>query len=1002
VSPTGRPRRRALAAAALSFLFTWTAASAATIYVSTATCPATGSGSPASPYCRIQDAICVGVAGDLVSVAPGTYTEAIRMKPGVSVISQGGAAATTINAAGKPCTDTAFCTKRTGTQCSVVTFASGHTPTTVLDGFTLTGGAGQTTTIPANVIGGGGVYIFSSPTLRNNIIQNNVILQVSPARGEFSGAGIYVSKGAPIITNNVITGNRAVPPPGTSTAETYGYGGGIYSSFVSAPTITDNTIQGNRAGDPNIAFSIGAGGGIAVTEGDPNAPAQPTVIDRNLIADNIADTNGGGVSVISLPASVRQTIVSNNVIVGNSTYRGGGLYTYLNDNKSVNNTFVGNTAQQGGGVFSGLSDVTLPTVISNDLITGNFLSFAGTGGGIYKLDFGTTPSTTLEADDVFGNQKTQVDGDINDATFFTTNGNITLNPSYVNEASRDYHVNPNSPVIDRAYASRAPAIDKDDTLRGYDGNGVPNSPQPGDNDIGAYEWRPPCVPSTEICNGLDDDCDSQIDEGNPGGGLSCSTGASGVCSAGTTNCAGGGIVCNQNVQASPEVCDGLDNNCNGSTDEGNPGGGGACTRGQPGVCSAGTRVCQSGALACVQNAQATAEVCDGLDNNCNGAVDEGFPDTDGDGLANCVDPDIDNDGAMNASDCAPADPSAWGAPVEVANVRAAGSSPTTITYDLQNIGPGTHYEIVSGLLSRTAATRGFEEDFCVAAATAGGSWQDSRPAPPAKNGWYYMIRDVNVCGASGYGTPLRSTTRSIGVCANGIQDADADGSPSDLDCNDSDPAISPLKTEICDGLDNNCSGTADEGNPGGGVVCGVSNIGDCRMGTTMCTGGAIACSGAVFPGTETCDGHDNNCNGAVDEGYPDTDGDALADCVDPDIDNDGAPNASDCAPLDVTAFGVPTEIATISIQPGAPPQLAWTNETIGSGTRYQIATGEISPTGHVSFPAGTCLPSVTSSPAPLGPVPPLKSAYYYMVRPVNACGAATYGSPAKDTHPDCP
>ena len=40
--------------------------------------------------------------------------------------------------------------------------------------------------------------------------------------------------------------------------------------------------------------------------------------------------------------------------------------------------------------------------------------------------------------------------------------------------------------------------------------------------------------------------------------------------------------------AAVEVCDGADNNCSGAPDEGNPGGGGACSTGQQGVCAPGT------------------------------------------------------------------------------------------------------------------------------------------------------------------------------------------------------------------------------------------------------------------------------------------------------------------------------------------------------------------------------------------------------------------------------
>jgi hypothetical protein len=129
-------------------------------------------------------------------------------------------------------------------------------------------------------------------------------------------------------------------------------------------------------------------------------------------------------------------------------------------------------------------------------------------------------------------------------------------------------------------------------------------------------------PVAEVCDGLDNDCDGTADDGNPGGGASCSGGGLGVCGDGTEQCQGGAIVCVSNNSASPEVCDGLDNDCDGSLDEGNPDGGGSCDTGELGACAAGTELCQSGGLICVRNNGPTADVCNGIDDDCNGVVDD--------------------------------------------------------------------------------------------------------------------------------------------------------------------------------------------------------------------------------------------------------------------------------------------------------------------------------------------------------------------------------------------
>ncbi|MBW2701578.1 MAG: thrombospondin type 3 repeat-containing protein, partial [Deltaproteobacteria bacterium] len=144
----------------------------------------------------------------------------------------------------------------------------------------------------------------------------------------------------------------------------------------------------------------------------------------------------------------------------------------------------------------------------------------------------------------------------------------------------------------------------------------------------------------EVCDNADNDCDDSVDEGlglRLADGSWADLGATcglGACAGGSVICAadGHGAICDSAANTSAELCDGADNDCDGEVDEGfvyfdNEGGmlatGDTCGLG---ACAGGTVACTAdgSAIACDSLNLAAAELCDGADNDCDGEVDEGF------------------------------------------------------------------------------------------------------------------------------------------------------------------------------------------------------------------------------------------------------------------------------------------------------------------------------------------------------------------------------------------
>ncbi|MBU0952799.1 MAG: hypothetical protein KKA90_00005, partial [Nanoarchaeota archaeon] len=126
------------------------------------------------------------------------------------------------------------------------------------------------------------------------------------------------------------------------------------------------------------------------------------------------------------------------------------------------------------------------------------------------------------------------------------------------------------------------------------------------------------------------DCATNTTVCTDGTTQTCSTGLLGVCSAGTQTCGSNAWgSCVQNIVSTPEVCDGLDNNCNGVVDES---GICECTNGDTkscgsnvGACSNGTQTCSMGSWgSCLGSVGPTIEVCtNSEDDDCDGEVNEG-------------------------------------------------------------------------------------------------------------------------------------------------------------------------------------------------------------------------------------------------------------------------------------------------------------------------------------------------------------------------------------------
>ncbi|MCF7911399.1 MAG: T9SS type A sorting domain-containing protein [Candidatus Cloacimonetes bacterium] len=247
---------------------------------------------------------------------------------------------------------------------------------------------------------GGGFYcIDSSPSLEDITITDN--------SAEVKGGGIYCNQGSLSLENVMITNNSAAED-----------GGGIYYNFCSPNllnvSIMDNSVETN-------------GGGIYCFHSNPS-------FENVMIGNNSAGFGGGGIFY----ENSSSTNLVNVTISGNSAeFFGGGIYCNQSSPIIENVTITDNVADiDGGGIYCYTSN----PIVVNSIVWNNLPQ------DIVLSAYSYLSSVTIAYSDISGGEEGIETNENGTANWLE--GNIDIDPFFMDVLVGDYHLTEYSPCID--------------------------------------------------------------------------------------------------------------------------------------------------------------------------------------------------------------------------------------------------------------------------------------------------------------------------------------------------------------------------------------------------------------------------------------------------------------------------------------------------------------------------------------------------------------------------